>query len=120
ASMGSQWRTHTSELSIIDDCSLALTMAKTMSTPSSIEAVMSLLDHSLLRPDLTMLELEAGCRSARELGVASVCLLPYFVKRCAEVLVGSRTVPSTTLAFPHGAIPLQTKLAELEAALDAG
>ncbi|HUL79638.1 MAG TPA: deoxyribose-phosphate aldolase, partial [Vicinamibacteria bacterium] len=34
-----------------------------------------MIDHSLLRPVLTVEELEAGCRLAREYDVASVCIL---------------------------------------------
>lgn len=79
-----------------------------------------LLDHSLLKPTLTLAELESGCREAVQLGVASVCILPYFVERCAALLAGSSTLPTTTLAFPHGALPLSAKLSELGSALDAG
>ena len=41
---------------------------------------------------LTAEELEAGCRLAREYDVASVCILPYYLKRCAELLAGSTVV----------------------------
>ena len=89
-------------------------------TEPSLSAIQSLLDHSLLKPTLTVAELEAGCREAVLLGVASVCILPYFVERCAALLAGSSTLPTTTLGFPHGALPLSAKLSELGSALDAG
>ena len=78
------------------------------------------IDHSLLRPVLTVPELEAGCRLAREYDVASVCILPYAVRRCAELLAGSAVVPSTTIGFPHGGHATRVKVFEAERALDDG
>jgi len=76
-----------------------------------------MIDHSLLNPALTMAELDAGCRTARQYDVASVCILPYYVGRCAELLHGSDVQPSTTIGFPHGAHTTSVKLAETEQAL---
>lgn len=90
-----------------------------MSQPS-ISEVLGMLDHSLLKPSMTRDELEAGCREAAELDVASVCILPYFLERAEALLRGSRTLLSTTLAFPHGALPLAAKLGELKVALRDG
>ena len=45
-----------------------------------------MIDHSLLNPSLTASDLEAGCGLAVEYDVASVCILPFYLKRCAERL----------------------------------
>lgn len=82
--------------------------------------VAKMIDHSLLRPVLTTGELEAGCRLAREYDVASVCILPYALSRCAELLAGSTVAPSTTIGFPHGGHATSTKVFEAERALDDG
>jgi len=82
--------------------------------------VAKMIDHSLLRPALTVEELEAGCRLALEYDVASVCILPCSLKRCAEALAGSGVVPSTTIGFPHGAHATRVKAFEAERALDDG
>jgi deoxyribose-phosphate aldolase len=79
-----------------------------------------MLDHSLLRPMMTREELEAGCRVAVEYDVASVCIMPFYLKRCAELLSGSTVVPSTTIGFPHGAHRTAVKVFEAERALDDG
>lgn len=79
-----------------------------------------MIDHSLLRPMLTQEELEAGCGLAREYDVASVCILPYYLKRCAERLAGSTVVPSTVVGFPHGGSRTSVKAFEAERALDDG
>lgn len=82
--------------------------------------IAKMIDHSLLRPTLTVEELEQGIRLARQYDVASVCILPYYLKRCAELLAGSSVAPSTTIGFPHGCHATATKLAEARQALDDG
>ena len=77
--------------------------------------IAKMIDHSLLSPTLTAGELEAGCRLALEYDVASVCIMPYWLKRCAETLKGSTVRPSTTIGFPHGGprIPTLTAPAQI-------
>ena len=55
-----------------------------------------MIDHSLLNPTLTAAELEAGCKLALAYDTASVCILPYYLRRCAEILRGSTVMASTT------------------------
>jgi deoxyribose-phosphate aldolase len=82
--------------------------------------IAGMIDHSLLVPTLTAEELEAGCRLAREYRVASVCILPYALKRAADLLSGSTVQPSTTVGFPHGGQATAVKVAEAEQALADG
>ncbi len=82
--------------------------------------IAKMIDHSLLNPVLTIQDLEAGCQLALEYDVASVCILPYALKRCAEQLKGSGVKASTTIGFPHGGHTLAVKLAEAERALQDG
>jgi deoxyribose-phosphate aldolase len=84
------------------------------------EQIAKMIDHSLLPPVLTDQDLEDGCRVALEYRVASVCIKPYYLKRCAEILAGSTVVPSTVIGFPHGSHATRVKLAETEAALADG
>ncbi len=79
-----------------------------------------MIDHSLLNPALPAAELEAGCRLALDYDVASVCILPYYLKRCAEILKGSSVKPSTTIGFPHGGHATAIKVAEARRALADG
>lgn len=88
--------------------------------PSEYRAVAKLLDHALLKPSLTDAELEAGCVLGRDYGVASVCIVPHGLARCAAVLAGSDVQPSTTIGFPHGTSTTAIKLAEAERALHDG
>jgi deoxyribose-phosphate aldolase len=82
--------------------------------------IAGMIDHSLLVPTLTTEQLEAGCRLAREYSVASVCILPYALKRASALLDGSPVQPSTTIGFPHGGQATSTKVAETEQALADG
>jgi deoxyribose-phosphate aldolase len=82
--------------------------------------IAKMIDHSLLNPSLTDVELEDGCRLARRYDVASACVKPYFLKRCAELLAGSSVAASTVLGFPHGGNRTAVKVAEAEAALRDG
>ncbi len=79
-----------------------------------------MIDHSLLNPSLTTRELEDGCALAVRYNVASVCILPYYLARSAEVLAGTTVHTSTTIGFPHGGHTTAIKLAESRQALHDG
>ena len=57
---------------------------------------------------------------ALEYDTASVCILPYYLKRCAEILCDSNVRASTTIGFPHGCHTTAVKLAEAKQALSDG
>jgi len=82
--------------------------------------IAKMIDHSLLNQVLTDQELDAGCRLARDYNVASACIKPYYLKRCAELLAGSTVAASTVIGFPHGGNTTAVKLAEAEQALRDG
>lgn len=83
-------------------------------------SIAKMIDHSLLNPTLTTRELEDGCALALRYNVASVCILPYALARCAELLAGSTVKASTTIGFPHGGHTTAIKLAEVRQALFDG
>ncbi|MGD8238835.1 MAG: deoxyribose-phosphate aldolase [Armatimonadota bacterium] len=86
----------------------------------SYEDIAKMIDHSLLRPTLAEQDLEKGCQLGLDYDVASICIMPYYLQRCAEMLEGSTVKPSTTIGFPHGGHTTAIKLAEAERALDDG
>jgi deoxyribose-phosphate aldolase len=84
------------------------------------EKVAKTIDHSLLRPELTVDEVLAGCRLAAAYQVASVCCRPLDVGRCRDALAGSGVLVGTVVGFPHGASTTAVKAFEAERALDEG
>jgi deoxyribose-phosphate aldolase len=82
--------------------------------------VAKMIDHSLLNPTLTVADLEAGIELALAYDVASVCIMPYQLKRCSALLKGSDVKASTTIGFPQGANTTEIKRAEAERALTDG
>ncbi|MCY3007814.1 MAG: deoxyribose-phosphate aldolase [Planctomycetota bacterium] len=79
-----------------------------------------MIDHSLLVPTLTIEDLERGIDLAIAYDVASVCIMPYYLKRASSRLAGSNVKSSTTIGFPHGANRPSIKRLETIAALDDG
>src|SRR5262245_61104257 len=79
-----------------------------------------MIDHSLLNPTLAAADLEAGCKLALAYDAASVCIMPYYLRRCAEILKGSTVKASTTIGFPHGGHAWAIKAAEAKQALADG
>ena len=84
------------------------------------EKVAKTIDHSLLRPELTVDEVLAGCDLAAAYRVASVCCRPLDVTHCRDALAGSGVAVGTVVGFPHGSSATATKAAEAELALDDG
>jgi deoxyribose-phosphate aldolase len=82
--------------------------------------IAKMIDHSLLNPTLTADDLEAGIQVALDYDVASVCIMPYYLGRCAERLAGSTVMASTTIGFPHGGHTTAVKVAEARQALADG
>jgi deoxyribose-phosphate aldolase len=86
----------------------------------SYRDIAKMIDHSLLNPSLTQQELEEGCALAVRYDTASVCILPYYLRRCAVLLKGSEVKPSTTIGFPHGGHATVVKAAEARQAIEDG
>lgn len=70
------------------------------------------IDHSLLRPDITVKELKEGCALAKEYHCVSVCVRPSDLPIAAEELKGSSVLVTTVAAFPHGTSTTQSKVFE--------
>ncbi|CAN5793716.1 deoxyribose-phosphate aldolase [soil metagenome] len=78
------------------------------------------IDHSLLRPELIMSQIDEGCDLAALYEVASVCARPADVSRCVARLSSSAVAVGTVIGFPHGATTTATKVFESEQAMGDG
>lgn len=75
-------------------------------------------DHTLLKQDMTRLQLETLVQEGLEWGFASICIPPLFVKEARKM---DAHIPiSTVIDFPLGYGGLPAKLAAAEAALKNG
>ncbi len=84
------------------------------------EQVAGTIDHSLLKPMLTLEDVVEGCRLAAEYRVVSVCVRPADVALAAAELDGTGVAVGTVVAFPHGHSATGVKVAESEQALEDG
>ncbi len=86
----------------------------------SVQDIADMIDHSLLRPELTDEDVREGCRIARENTCVSVCVKPADVRLSAHELAGSKVLVTTVVGFPHGSSTTETKLCEARVALADG
>ena len=91
-------------------------------TPEDVtyRQVAKAIDHSLLRPELTLNDVEKGCDLAARYLVASVCVRPADVVLAGRILSGSEVAVGTVVGFPHGSHTTATKVFEARQALDDG
>ena len=78
------------------------------------------IDHTLLRPDATVADIDRLCAEALEHGFASVCVNGSWVPRCAEVLTGSDVLVCAVIGFPLGAMATDVKVYEATRAVEQG
>jgi deoxyribose-phosphate aldolase len=84
------------------------------------EQLAKVIDHSLLKPELTEADVIAGCELALKYHVASVCVKPADVVLAARLLQGSDVAVGTVIGFPHGGSTTATKVFEAKDALANG
>jgi deoxyribose-phosphate aldolase len=75
-------------------------------------AVAKMIDHSLLRPELTADDVRAGCALAAAYDTASVCVRPSDVRLAVAALTGTDVLVGTVVGFPHGTSTTAAKVAE--------
>jgi len=80
----------------------------------------SLIDHTLLRPEATLHDIQKLCSEAITYGFASVCINPVFAASGSEMLRGTSVGLCTVIGFPLGATTTASKVSEAENVLAAG
>lgn len=91
-----------------------------MNEMPSITELAKMIDHSLLHPTLTDVDVQAGCELARDYGVATACVKPYSINQALVVLAGSGVKVCSVIGFPHGNGTTGIKVAETKEAVLAG
>src|SRR5215510_6879670 len=95
-------------------------MIRYSSKTITYEQLAKVIDHSLLKPELTEADVTAGCELAARYHVATVCVKPCHVTLAKELLKDSDVLVSTVVGFPHGSSVTAIKVAEAQQAMDDG
>ncbi len=78
------------------------------------------IDHTALKADTSIAQIEKLCFEAREHDFFSVCVNSYYVKKAAALLAGSSVKVCTVVGFPLGASTMETKRFEAMKAVAEG
>ena len=78
------------------------------------------IDHTILKPDATITDIETFCREALQYHFAAVCVPPLYVKKAVKLLAGSTVKTATVIGFPFGYSAIEAKLAEVVLAIVDG
>lgn len=79
-----------------------------------------LIDHTLLKPDATISQVDSLCNEAKAYHFCSVCINPWFVPFCAKLLRRSGVKVCTVIGFPLGATTPETKAFETRSVIGDG
>lgn len=78
------------------------------------------IDHTLLKPEATVRQVEALCQEARQYHFASVCVNPAFAPLAHDLLAGSGVPLCCVIGFPLGATLTTQKAMEALVCLEHG
>jgi deoxyribose-phosphate aldolase len=80
----------------------------------------ALIDHTVLRQDTTIADVQKLCAEAKEYGFAAVCIPPVYVRQAAAELKDSEVKVATVVGFPFGYHLPMAKTTETELAIMGG
>ncbi|MBW7889062.1 MAG: deoxyribose-phosphate aldolase [Bacteroidetes bacterium] len=76
--------------------------------------IAKMIDHTLLKPEATVEQINTLCSEAKKFNFASVCVNPSYVTLCAHLLKDTNVRVCTVIGFPLGATTTETKAFETE------
>jgi deoxyribose-phosphate aldolase len=86
----------------------------------SYQQLAGTIDHSLLKPQLTLDDVVEGCALAARYEVASVCVRPSDVALASAELIETSVAVGAVVSFPHGDSLTTTKAFESVKAIEDG
>jgi deoxyribose-phosphate aldolase len=78
------------------------------------------IDHTLLKPDASLSDIERICKEAKSYGFFAVCVNPFYVRAAANFLSGSEVKVASVIGFPLGSTPSEVKSFEARSSLSDG
>ena len=85
-----------------------------------MKSIPSMIDHTLLKPEATREMIKVLCEEALEYKFGAICVNPYHVKYCKEILKDSEVKIATVVGFPLGANTKEVKALETLDAIKNG
>ena len=95
-------------------------IASTLGIMPTDGSLAHMIDHTLLKPEVTQDQIAQLCYEARKYSFASVCVNPANVKLCAQLLKGSNIPVCTVVGFPLGATSTEAKVFEAQQTIRDG
>jgi deoxyribose-phosphate aldolase len=83
-------------------------------------ALARIIDHTLLKPEASIAEIDTLCAEALRYSFASICVNPWWVTAASATVANSPVKVCTVIGFPLGANRTETKVAEANLALEQG
>lgn len=78
------------------------------------------IDHTLLKPEATLEQIQVLCNEAKKYKFKSVCINPTWIMQAKEFLKDSDVLICTVIGFPLGATLTSVKAFEVSQAIKAG
>ncbi|MGD8413479.1 MAG: 2-deoxyribose-5-phosphate aldolase, partial [Candidatus Latescibacterota bacterium] len=66
------------------------------------EDLAKMIDHTVIKPDATMSDVNRACEEAMTHGFGVVCVAPTWVPLAVKAVAGSGVRVGTVAGFPHG------------------
>lgn len=85
-----------------------------------LKMMMSMIDHTLLKPDTTVEDIKRHCDEAVRYGFKTVCVFPEQVYLCRKLLKKTEVGITTVVGFPFGENETKTKVVETKLAIKQG
>ncbi|MGD8539809.1 MAG: deoxyribose-phosphate aldolase [Candidatus Aminicenantes bacterium] len=85
-----------------------------------LSSLAKMIDHSLLHPTFTEIDMSVGCDIAQKYKVATVCVKPYSVETVRKILDVRAVGICAVVAFPHGNSCTDIKIEEAVRAVSEG
>lgn len=85
-----------------------------------MNSILSMIDHTLLKADASREMIEKLCKEAIEYKFGQICVNPYYVTYCSELLKNSDVKLATVVGFPLGANTKEIKALEAKDAIENG
>jgi deoxyribose-phosphate aldolase len=106
---------------IVDEGACRVSATIGVSAAGGIENELArMIDHTLLKPEATIKQVDELCAEAKKHTFASVCINPSYVPRCAKFLKDTPVKVCTVIGFPLGATSTAAKAYETEKAIQDG